>query len=397
MKLLVTLTLCAVCLDLIAAKSNSAIDQDIKIKSSPKINSLSTTPKPDNQFLALQQQQQQQYRQQIYPQQPAPPQYQQIQPQRQIHGQQQIFVQPTQIYQSQAQQLQQAAYQSQLQAQQQPQLQQVFQKAYIVPQQQNRPPAMIFFTQPTYVPQNVLYTGAPNQLVNYIHGSPQARYQFLQGNNQGQAQPVAQQTPAHTIGNYQVVAVPAQYQQNLVAVPAPIPQATHLPQAVSIPVPQAQAPPQPSPLQLAQIAHIASQQYSRINPSQSQQQVASSQPFSYQTEPRALQENPQAAGPVRSIPPIITGFENFTPEQQEKIKVQLSAYFGAPLRPLPNSGLPANSIQGGEGQGKERSQYSQGQESRLGGNEFIPSPSEQVKGDASTSSSNVFKSHYARV
>lgn len=219
------------------------------------------------------------------------------------------------------------------------------------------------------------------------------RYQL----HQGQVQQIAQPTAAHTIGNYQVVALPAQYQQNLVSVPAPIPQATHLPQAEPVPVPQAEATPQPSPLQLAQIAHIASQQYTRINPSQSQQQVASSQPYSYQTEPRALQQNLQGAAPVRSIPPIITGFENFTPEQQEKIKVQLSAYFGAPLRPLPNTAVPANSIQQGEAQGKGQIQYSQAEGSRLGSNEFIPSPSEQVKADASTSSSNVFKSHYARV
>lgn len=217
---------------------------------------------------------------------------------------------------------------------------------------------------------------------------------LVQGNNQGQPQQVVQPTPAHSIGNYQVVAVPSQYQQNLVAVPAAFPQTAHQPQSVPVavqPQPQPQATPQPSPLQLAQIAHIAGQQYSRINPPSPHQQAAPSQPFSYQANPSAL----QASGPVKSIPPIITGFENFTPEQQEKIKVQLSAYFGAPLRPLPNSAVPGNAIQEGEGQGKGRSQYSQAEESRLSGSEFVPS--EQVKGDASASSSNVFKSHYARV
>lgn len=217
------------------------------------------------------------------------------------------------------------------------------------------------------------------------------RYQLLQGTNQAQAQQIAQQTPARTIGNYQVVAVPTQYQQNVVAVPSPIPQATHLPQAVPVAVPQPEAIPQPSPLQLAQIAHVANQQYSRINPSLPQQQVASSQPYNYQADPNTL----QASVPIRSIPPIITGFENFTPEQQEKIKVQLSTYFGVPLRPLPNSAINVNAGQEAAGQGKGRSQYIQGGESRLSSNEFVPS--EQVKEDASASSSNVYKSHHARV
>lgn len=37
---------------------------------------------------------------------------------------------------------------------------------------------------------------------------------------------------------------------------------------------------------------------------------------------------------VKTAPAIITGLELFSPEQQEKIKANLSAHFGSPLKPL---------------------------------------------------------------
>ncbi|KAJ8919328.1 hypothetical protein NQ315_003912 [Exocentrus adspersus] len=420
MKLLVILTACAVCLDLTRAKSTSSVNQEVKVKGSSKLNSLTTTSKPDTQFSPLEQQQ---YRQQSYPQQPPPPHYQlRSQPLRQLQGlNQPIVLRPIQAagqpqapqghLQQQQPQLQQLTYQAQLQAQ--PQLQHIIQRAFFVPQQQNRPAHMILIAQPAYVPANVVYGSGTQQLLNYFHSNPQARFQLLHGGApQAQAQPqhqILQPTPAHSIGNYQLVGVPAHYQPNLVAVPAPIPQ--HVPytapnpvvapvpalRPVPVPVVHQESTHQPSPLQLAQIAHIAAQQYSRINPSQLQhQQVLPSHPVNYQSEPRASQEGVQAAGPVRSIPPIITGFENFSPEQQEKIKAQLSEYFGGPLRPLANTRTPTNSAEEVENQGK--SQYAQKyreDESRYSSNEFVPS--EQIKGDASTSSSNVFKTHYSRM
>lgn len=43
----------------------------------------------------------------------------------------------------------------------------------------------------------------------------------------------------------------------------------------------------------------------------------------------------------RTAPAIITGLEHFSPEQQEKIKKQLSAHFGSPLKPLSLEGQEA--------------------------------------------------------
>ncbi|KAJ8963920.1 hypothetical protein NQ314_005248 [Rhamnusium bicolor] len=310
----VTLTICAICLDLVKAKSDPAVRQDVKPKVSTKLNSISSTPKPDAQYqLPQQYQQQQHYQQQAqYPQQPLQPQLQ-----RQLHAHPQILLQP---------QVQQALYQSQIQAQPQQHLMHVIQKAFYVPQQQNQPAAMIIIAQPTYVPAHLVQGTATQHLLNYFHNNPQARHQLLHGNYQQQpGQQVVQQSGqqivqqpagAHTIGNYQVVAVPAQYRQ--FAVPTQLSHPALLSQAVQ--QPSSEAVSQPSPLQLAQISQIASQQYARINPSSPQEQTSyPSQQFQYQPEANAQQSpQTQSAIPIRSLPPIITGFENFSPEQQEK-------------------------------------------------------------------------------
>lgn len=75
--------------------------------------------------------------------------------------------------------------------------------------------------------------------------------------------------------------------------------------------------------QIARIAQAAAQKYFSSNSYQPQQNVEQ-----HQVSGEPIQE------PINSLPPIITGLENFSPEQQAKIKEQLSAHFGAPLQPL---------------------------------------------------------------
>lgn len=90
-----------------------------------------------------------------------------------------------------------------------------------------------------------------------------------------------------------------------------------------------------------------------------------------------------SGAPVRSLPPIITGFENFSPEQQEKIKTQLSDHFGAPLQPLPvGKGSSQVVAQQSEKGAQNSRQYVVNQKyqtspTRLNNQEFVPSP--QVK------------------
>ncbi|KAJ8938718.1 hypothetical protein NQ318_005572 [Aromia moschata] len=335
----------------------------------------------------------------------------------------------------------------------QPRLTHLVQRAFYVPQQPNQPAAMIIIAQPAYVPAGAAQGGAAQQLLNYFHGNPQARketgsvnipagngtpkftqlikfknvkagelslvlavdsdglpipasilaqtgrmalHQLLHGSYQQQAQPtqppqgVAQQQ-AHSIGNY-VVAVPAAYQSNVVAVPVQRAPAHHLVQevpaaaTVSASVPETES----APLQLAHIAQIAASQHSRINPSP-QQEVVQPQQYHYQQEGRArgtgaghIAPSPTPA-PIRSLPPIFTGFENFSPEQQEKIKAQLSAHFGAPLRPVAANRLPPQV----RGQGTA-SNY----QVALNTNEFVPS--EQVQEDAPGTDATGNKSQYAK-
>ncbi|KAK4886648.1 hypothetical protein RN001_002919 [Aquatica leii] len=150
---------------------------------------------------------------------------------------------------------------------------QIIQKPLFVPQQ----PTMLIIAQPTYVPQSFLYgnpTVAQQQLLNYFHNNPQARYQFLYGGFQ--PHPTMQPYVTHnqlgssSIATYQIVPNPILNNYN---------------HAV------------PSYGQVGQLTNV---------------------PYSF-------------SHPIRSVPPIITGFENFTPEQQVQIKAQLSAHLGAPL------------------------------------------------------------------
>ncbi|XP_031339091.1 uncharacterized protein LOC116167735 [Photinus pyralis] len=150
-------------------------------------------------------------------------------------------------------------------------------------------PTMLIIAQPTYVPQQVLYGNpatAQQQLLNYFHSNPQAKYQFLYG---GQPQPTV--PPAFVTQN----AIGASSLASYDVLPHPF--LNHVPQAPTTQFTNHYA----QPMQLNQIAQLAQSAAQQFNT------------------------------PIRSVPPIITGFENFTPEQQVQIKAQLRAHLGAPL------------------------------------------------------------------
>lgn len=91
--------------------------------------------------------------------------------------------------------------------------------------------------------------------------------------------------------------------------------------------------------QLAKLAQAAAQKFLNTN--------------NYPRQQNAEQRNlGQSTDPVGSLPPIITGLENFSPEQQAKIKEQLSAHFGAPLLPLQLGKNIQSQIQNAEKQEK---------------------------------------------
>lgn len=158
------------------------------------------------------------------------------------------------------------------------------------------------------------------------------RYQYVQSQPTLQqiTQPIAQPTITNNLP-YQVVPSPVQYQQNVQA-PVQYHQKVQTPvqyqQNVQIPTTRmlpAQAPDtynQQKALELGQISQLAQA---------AAQKYLSPNPYQANVEQRQLSQGEE---PVHSVPPIITGLENFSPEQQAKIKEQLSKHFGAPLQPL---------------------------------------------------------------
>lgn len=234
------------------------------------------------------------------------------QPVQQYH--QQIQLQPVQQIQ-QLQQLQQLPQKAQYVPVQ------IIPKPFFVPHNQplGQPQAMIIIAQPALVPQSLVYNNPTQQLLNYFHSNPQAKYQLLHGNyHQAQAQPSQAQTvqptatymhpvlAAPTVGNYILTAAP-QYQpqyQQLVAQTSPMPApavqySTQQPQQVQQQQHHHHQQQQQQPQQLNSIAHLA--------------QLAAQQYVTTQ---------------MKTAPAIVTGFEHFTPEQQAQIKAQLSSHLG---------------------------------------------------------------------
>lgn len=141
----------------------------------------------------------------------------------------------------------------------------VLAKAAYIPQHPQQIPTMIIIT-PQATPT---YPAPVQQLLNYFHSNPQARQQFLYGGQTG--------GPAY------VVAAPAP--QYYTPAPSPAPA-----QYYYAPQPEQQ---QQQPVQLQQLADVAQQTAQRF----------------------------YGGGQIK---PIVTGLENFTPEQQAQIKARIN-------------------------------------------------------------------------
>lgn len=202
----------------------------------------------------------------------------------------------------------------QQQPQQQPQQQIIYQPQYVPvpvlakaaysPQPPQQIPAMIIIAAPQPTP--TAYPAAIQQLLHYFHTNPQARQQLLYGASQQQAT-----TPTYVVA---AAPSPAQYYT-----PAPT-------QYYYTAQPPQQQEAQPQPLQLQQLAEMA------------------------QTTAQRLY-----GGQIKTAAPIITGLENFTPDQQAQIKARLNDVI---------------------------SQDQQQQQQQHGGgamNDFVPSP--EIKGE----------------
>lgn len=75
---------------------------------------------------------------------------------------------------------------------------------------------------------------------------------------------------------------------------------------------------------------------------------------------------------VKTAPAIITGLELFSPEQQEKIKANLSAHFGSPLKPL-NLGGAKNQPQQQQQQQEHGRTYFDDYRRKVRTDKFVPS------------------------
>ncbi|XP_072381071.1 uncharacterized protein [Diabrotica undecimpunctata] len=349
MELSVLMTILILGMHQITAKTSPVIvSHDGKTRYSHKQNAVSTTAKPETKYQVIQK-----YVQRAQPEKTSSHYAQSVAavPQQL----QQVTVQPFQLHQ------QVVPIQTQLHPQSQQQLLQLIQRVLYSTQQNNQPTAMIIIAQPTYIPANVVYGNAAQQLLNY----PQARFQYSQV--AAQTQPLQQYVPqtqavqvTQPIQSYPILPAPAQYQTKMVQLP--LSQTTHM-----SPVQTAETYSQQVPLQLSQMTQLPAQQY--YSQSQyAQAQVQAQMQTQSQPQLQIESKDNQVEYPS-SLPPIITGFENFSPEQQEKIKAQLTAHFGAPLQPL-NIGRKDNKYQ-------------------LNTDEFIPSP--QVKTERSSNVMSISK------
>lgn len=244
---------------------------------------------------------------------------------------------PDQYYQQQYQ-----SHQPQLQRVQLQESQQSYPVQYIpspIYQQQQPQPAMIIIAQQPPVPHQSTISQAAQQLLSYFNANPQARYQFLQGNYNPQPQqpayvPQQSLSPAYS---YQIMPVQQQYQQIQ----------SHQTPFVTSPQVSSQA----IPIQQHQILQQVPQHSVQTSSSQESYgqtphfQLPIIGPFGHSTHiphvAALAQLTTQKYLPQVSFrptsPAIVTGLENFTPEQQAQIKAQLQS--GGPITPL-RSNIP---------------------------------------------------------
>ena len=305
-----------------------------------------------------------------------------------------------QFYQIPFQQIQQqqqpAAYQQPLQQQYYPL--HFFQSPSYQPQQQHQQP-MILVAQPTPPPQQlVLSSSATQQLLNYIKSNSQL-------SNQPQPQALAYtgpQPPTPTFG-FQVVPAQPQYQTAY-----QVPQTSQFhtqPQIVAIPSSQANQP--QSHLQSTQ---VQPQQipYTVTAPTQETYTQPQAQPLQYPNIGSQFGSYPitqlshintlaqltahKFLPPYRSAAPIITGLENFTPEQQAQIKSQLSS--GGPITPLQSNIAYSNDdISSTQQQQQQLGKAAQEQ----GSQDFSPSPEDKAGNQIqSTDTSSNYKSQFSK-
>ncbi|XP_066252619.1 uncharacterized protein [Euwallacea similis] len=203
------------------------------------------------------------------------------------------------------------------------------------------PVAMVIIAQPAYIPASMLQQGnIAQQLLQYFQGmgSSGSKYQFVPANHQPFYQPALQPQTIAQYVDYPPKPSPTQYPTTT---PAPSttqqqPLQAHFYAHEALPAPQAliSAPLQNTP----ETRSLGYEQQVDIQPQELQEVEAEPQSPDFEKLAQQAAQHFVLNGGLnsgsRTAPAIITGLEHFSPEQQEKIKAQLSDHFGSPLKPL---------------------------------------------------------------
>nr|CAI5855386.1 unnamed protein product [Callosobruchus analis] len=328
-------------LSVTTAKTSPAVSpaSDSKLRYTNKLNAVSTTPKTEFDFESIKfLQDQNTYNPSVYSQQPRTV--------AQPVQQQQVYQHPVPA-QGHLQQVQ-------LHPQAQQQLLQMIQRALSLSQQHQQPTAMIVIAQPGFL------TTGPTTSLNSAPVTSNSIYSASAAVNT----PVVttpQNQPIYYSPNSQLRSQYHRAPQNEPFVPStPVRQTPFQAQPVEETVQQRQQEPSnyvqyyPSQPELQQVQQQSHPQ--RQSPAQQSQQLSQIAQAAAQQYGLQLGGQQSGAAPVESLPPIITGLENFSPEQQEKIRAQLSEHFG-PLQPLAGSSALQTASKGNPGNFKYTSKY----------------------------------------
>ncbi|CAH1992124.1 unnamed protein product [Acanthoscelides obtectus] len=232
--------------------------------------------------------------------------------------------------------------QVQLHPQAQQQLIQMIQKALSLSQQHQQPTAMIVIAQPGFL------TTGPTTSVSSAPVTPNSIYSASAAVNtpvvtSPQTQPVYYSSSAQLRSHQHRVP----QNEPFLPITAPPRHPSYQAQPVEE-TPQQKHPEQPNYVEYYP-NHPETQQQpqtQRKTPAQQSEQLSHIAQTAAQQYGLQLGAGHQSgATPVESLPPIITGLENFSPEQQEKIRAQLSEHFG-PLQPLAGSSALQTSTRG---------------------------------------------------